>query len=98
MPAAPPTSGADFWTPAMRVPTDWMLRPPVGTASSSSLRRTCCWAALWTSTTGVWPETVTVSSMAPTRISALTGAVKLTGSSMFSRLTVLNPGSVKVTE
>src|SRR4029077_15567471 len=48
-----------------------------------------------TSTTGDAPDTVTVSSSAPTRRSAFTVAVKLAGSSMPSRLTVLNPGSVK---
>ena len=49
------------------------------------------------STTGLAPETVTVSSSAPTFRSALTVAVKVAGSSMPSRLTVENPGSVKVT-
>ena len=49
------------------------------------------------STTGLAPETVTVSSSAPTLRSAFTVAVKVAGSSMPSRLTVENPGSVKVT-
>jgi len=50
-----------------------------------------------TSTTGVSPDTVTVSAIAPTRISAFTGAVKFASSTTPSRLTVLNPASVNVT-
>ncbi len=84
-------------TPTSVAPTDWMLRPPVGTASSSACGSTCCVTACCTSTTGDAPDTVTVSSSAPTRSSALTGAVKFAGSSTPSRFTVENPGSVKVT-
>jgi hypothetical protein len=51
----------------------------------------------WTSTTGDSPDTVTVSSIAPTRISALTGTVVSAGTMMPSRLNVLKPGSVNVT-
>ena len=58
---------------------------------------TFCVLALWTSTTGVSPVTVIVSSSAPTRSSALTVATKVPVSSMPSRLTVENPGSVNVT-
>src|SRR5437879_3987459 len=43
------------------------------------------------------PETVTDSSTAPTRSSALTVAVKFDGSSMPSCTIVLNPGIVNVT-
>src|SRR5262245_11871506 len=50
-----------------------------------------------TSTIGLAPETVIVSSSDPTFISALTVAVKLAGSSSPSRLYVLKPGSVNVT-
>jgi hypothetical protein len=51
---------------------------------------------LWTSTIGVSPLTVIVSSSAPTRRSALTVAVSCPSSSTPSRFTVLNPASVKV--
>jgi len=53
--------------------------------------------ALCTSTTGVWPLTVIVSSRAPTFISASIFAVKSPESSRPSRLNVLNPASVNVT-
>ena len=56
----------------------------------------CC-AADWMSTTGVSPVTVIVSVTAPTLRSAFTVAVKLTFTSMASRLTVLKPASVNVT-
>ena len=61
---------------------------------SSSVRRR---RALWTSTIGLSPVTVTVSSRVPTRMSALTVDTKSAGSSNCSRFTVLNPVSVKVT-
>ena len=50
-----------------------------------------------TSTTGVLPDTVIVSSTPPTFSSLFTVAVKFVVSSMPARLTELNPGSVKVT-
>src|SRR5438309_2347802 len=81
MPWAPPTSGCDCVTPTSVAPIDWMLRPPVGTASSSACGSTCCVTACCTSTTGDAPDTVTVSCRSPTRSSALTGAVKFAGSS-----------------
>ena len=57
-----------------------------------------CWLrALVTSTTGASPLTVIVSGTPPTLRSALTVAMKLPVSSMPSRLTVVNPGSVNVT-
>jgi hypothetical protein len=43
------------------------------------------------------PETVMVSSTPPTRMSALTVAVKAVVRTIPSRRTVLNPGKVKVT-
>ena len=46
---------------------------------------------------GLAPDTVTVSSMAPTDISPATLAVNPDVSSMPSRTKVLNPGSVNVT-
>ena len=68
-----------------------------GTASSSCRVRTVVRCAFCTSTTGDSPETVTDSSTAPTRSSALTVAVKFDGSSMPSCTNVLNPGIVNVT-
>ena len=96
MPAVPPTSGALNEMPFSVDPTAQMFRP-VGSASSRSRDRTCCCVALFTSTTGDAPVTVTVSSSEPTFISAVTVAVKSAGSSMPSRLIVLKPGSVNVT-
>src|SRR5712692_2199696 len=96
MPAVPPTSGALRVTPVSVAPMAQMLRP-VGTASSRSRDRTCCCVALFTSTIGDAPVTVTVSSSAPTLISALTVAVKFAGSSIPSRLITLKPASVNVT-
>ena len=68
-----------------------------GIAVSTSLSTTVCTRALCTSTIGDSPVTVMVSSRLPTRRSPLTVATKSPVSSMPSRLTVLNPGSVKVT-
>jgi hypothetical protein len=61
--------------------------------STETCRRTLC-----TSTMGVSPVTVIVSSSAPTRRSSGTVTVTVPVSSMPSRLTVLNPASVAVTE
>ena len=69
----------------------------VGIASIVSLLTTCRLSTFWVSTMGLAPVTVTVSSSAPTRRSALTVAVKVAGSSIPSRLIVENPGRVKVT-
>ncbi len=68
----------------------------VGTASSISRDSTCAFELLCTSTTGDWPETVTVSSIAPTFRSALMVEVKFDGSSTPSRFTAENPGRLKV--
>ena len=73
----------------------WIVRP-VGIASSVSRFSTCDLVVLCTSTTGDAPVTVSVSSSAPTFISAFTVMVKSDGSSRPSRLTVENPPSVKV--
>ena len=64
-------------------------------ATSSPLR--ICWrAAFCTSTIGVSPLTVIVSSSAPTFKSALIWTVPEPASSIPSRLTTLNPVNVKV--
>src|SRR6478672_11067555 len=69
----------------------------VGMASTTSLVMTWRRTTFCVSTTGLAPETVTVSSSVPTRSSGLMVATKVAGSSTFSRLTVANPGSVNVT-
>jgi hypothetical protein len=71
---------------------------PVGSVSRSSFEMVVCWRTFDVSTSGDSPVTVIVSSRAPTCISALTFAVKPAGSWMPSRLKVLKPASVKVTE
>jgi|SRR5215510_936413 len=58
---------------------------------------TVCCRTVCTSTSGLAPVTVTVSSIAPTRSSALTVAVNPVVSSTASRLNVLKPLSVNVT-
>jgi hypothetical protein len=68
----------------------------LGMAASTSLLTVVCTRALWTSTTGVSPVTVIVSSRAPTLRSPLMVATNSPVSSMPSRLTVLNPGNVNV--
>ena len=71
---------------------------PVGMAARTSLLTDCWTFALWTSTIGVSPVTVIVSSSAPTFSSALTVATNVPDSSMPSRFTVLKPGNENVTE
>ena len=70
----------------------------LGIALRMSLLTVVCTRTLWTSTIGVSPVTVIVSSRAPTLSSLLTVATNVPVSSMPSRLTVLKPGSVNVTE
>jgi hypothetical protein len=70
---------------------------PDGTVSSTSRSITRCLVALCTSTSGATPVTVTVSSRAPTRISASIVAMNEPVNSMPSRLNTLKPGSVNVT-
>ena len=69
---------------------------PVGIASSTSRESTSDWVTDCTSTTGASPETVTVSSRAPTDSSASRVSVKPAGNSWFSTRTVEKPGSVNV--
>ena len=83
-------------TPGTSDPTDWMFRA-LGIESISSRVMTCTFDVFCTSTTGDAPDTVTVSSSAPTFISALIGTVTLAGTITSARLNVLNPGRVNVT-
>ena len=69
----------------------------VGTVSSSSRDTVRCWVALWTSTSGVAPVTVTVSWSWLTVSSTSTWAVKFVRNSRPSRFRVANPGSENVT-
>ena len=57
---------------------------------------TCVRDACWTSTCGVSPETVIVSSSAPTFRSALIVTTTSDGTSMPSRRTVLKPARENV--
>ena len=69
----------------------------VGSTSIASRDTVASRTTFWVSTIGDSPVTVTVSSTAPTRMSALTLAVNPAVSSMPSRFTVLKPLSVTVT-
>src|SRR5258708_29338736 len=69
-----------------------------GNAEMTSLFITTWRLALWTSTTGAAPVTATVSSSAPTFMSTGIVTTCVPASSMFSRLTVANPGTVAVSE
>ena len=92
----PPTSCDSGATPTVSAP----MAPQslfIGRAFSTSLVTTVSSCTRWTSMTGDWPETVIVSSRAPTPSSTLTGAVNPAVSSMSSRITVVNPVRVKVT-
>src|SRR5713101_4970670 len=99
-PPDPPESPPE--SPVVLIPgiSAWM--PPavrdVGIAARTSLLTVCCTFALCTSTIGVSPVTVIVSSNAPTFSSPLTVATNVPDNSMPSRLTVLKPGSENVTE
>ena len=77
------------------MPIAMMLRV-VGSASMMSRVNTTAREACETSTVGVAPDTVTVSSSAPTFNSAFTVAVKLPGRSTAARTTVENPSSENV--
>ena len=74
-----------------------MLRPVGSSLRTSSLSVVSC-TTLRMSTSGACPVTVTVSSTAPTCICAFTVTSTAPLSSMPSRTTVENPGSVNVTE
>ena len=95
-PAEPPTSAGPA-SPGVMVMSVANPCVPVGSVPSSSSEITVWRRVFWTSTSGLAPVTVTVSSSAPTRISTFTVAVKPLVNSMPSRLTVLNPASAKVT-
>ena len=95
--AVPPTSWLVLVTPGMSTPiwpVDFM---PAGIAFRMSRVITFCWVTFCKSTVGDSPVTVIVSCSEPTRMSALTVAVKDAVSSTPSRLTVLKPVSVKDT-
>ena len=63
-----------------------------GIALRTSLGMTCCdWLAVWTSTTGASHETVIVSAIEPSFMSAFTVAVNPVGSSIPSRSNVEKP-------
>ena len=79
--------GIRFWMP--------MTLREDGIAEMMSRSMICCVRALCTSTIGVSPVTVIVSSTVPTLSSAFTVATKVPDSSMPSRFTALNPGSVE---
>jgi hypothetical protein len=83
--------------PGMSTPSATTDLVPTGIALMTSRVSTRCCVTFCTSTVGASPVTVIVSSSAPTRMSALTVAVNDDVSSMPPRLTVLNPGRVKVT-
>jgi hypothetical protein len=70
----------------------------VGRASIVSALKTACLVVVETSTVGASPVTVMVSSSAPIRISASTTEAPEPLSATPSRLTVLKPRSVNVTE
>jgi hypothetical protein len=83
------------------------VRPGVALSSAPTARATgSAWMtfwfmttsrlAFWTSTSGVSPVTVTVSAMAPTRISIGIVTVCRPDSSMSARLMLLKPLSVNV--
>ena len=75
-----------------------VLQDRSGSASRNSSRDDELFAdVLRVDERGLAPVTVTVSSSAPTFMSAFTVAVNPDVSSMPSRLNVLKPGSVKVT-
>ena len=101
-PEVPPTSRPLFPTSPEPVTPGVMTPAPsilcaAGSASSTSRVNTLCLVRLCTSTRGVAPATVIVSSSDPTFSSTLTLAVKSPINSMPSRFTVVKPGSVKVT-
>jgi hypothetical protein len=89
-------------SPATVIPgmIDWMPTTfrEEGIAARAPLSMICCVRALCTSTIGDSPVTVIVSSSEPTFRSRFTVATKFPDSSMPSRLSVVKPCSVAVTE
>jgi hypothetical protein len=73
----PPTSATACVTPGAIANTFCRSRPR-GIASSTSLVKATLAAVLVTSTTGLWPLTVTDSSIAPTLSTTSTRALKPT--------------------
>ena len=69
----------------------------VGTMLSSSVVMTFCCVTFVTSTSGDWPDTVSVSDSSPTLSSAFTVAVKFDVSCRPSLTSVAKPDSVNVT-
>src|SRR6266850_2303841 len=104
-PPMPPESVFEFpmtpTPPVADMPGTRFCRPRAfredGIAEMMSLVMICCVRALCTSTMGVSPVTVIVSSSAPTLRSAFTVATKFPDSSIPSRRTMLNPGNSNVT-
>ena len=96
LPLLPPTSTTVLLTPGIMAAIIEGTRL-IGALLITSAVSTRSRLALWTSTTGDAPVTVTVSSSVPTRMSALMLATNVPLSSMPSRRTVLNPGRAKVT-
>ena len=92
----PPTSNTPVLTAGTVPARSWKLRP-VGNDSINSSETTSRRPLVCTSTTGLSPVTVMLSSREPIRISTLIGAVKLASSSMLSRTTVLKPGNLNDT-
>ena len=93
----PPMSGVLLWrTPGDSTPIDMTLRE-TGSVSMTSRVMTCVLDACVTSTCGACPDTVTVSSSAPTFKSAFTVTTTADGRSIPSRTTVLNPVRENVT-
>jgi len=72
-------------------------RPAPGSASMVAFSNCVCARELLTSTMGASPDTVTVSSSAPTASSAFTVAANSAGRFNPSRFSARNPGSVNVT-
>ena len=105
-PPMPPESVFEFpmmpTPPVAVMPGIRFCRPSAfleeGIAEMMSLVMICCVRALCTSTIGVSPVTVIVSSSAPTLKSAFTVATKFPDSSIPSRRTRLNPGNSNTTE
>ncbi len=95
--AVPPTSWLVLVTPGMSTPICPVDFMPAGIALRTSRVMTFCCVTFCTSTVGDSPVTVIVSCNEPTRMSALTVAVKAAVSSTPSRRTVLKPVSVKET-
>jgi hypothetical protein len=95
--ALPPTSWLLTTTPGIITPRFTTDLLPVGIASMMSRVTTRCVTTFCTSTVGVSPVTVIVSSSEPTRRSTLMFAVNDAVSSTPSRRTVLKPCSANVT-